>query len=214
MNHDEAIGARATERYFLSELPDGERDAFEEHYFECAVCADDVRSASALVGGLRASGRRENPFAARQAARARRNFTMPLAVAASVLLALLGYTQLGIVNPQTAALAEARQPGFPTKYTLRAVRAEEQEAVKKSNGPIELDVEIPPESKAASGTFTCGLVDAQGRPHGKPFTVPVPSEGGGFVAVVVPGSALPTGDYTLRIDGITPPVAPYRFTVR
>src|SRR5436190_1105925 len=121
MNHDEAIGVQATERYLLHELPDQERDAFEEHYFGCAACADDVRTGSAFVGALKSRGRRErdSPFLIRQEARARRNLIVPLAAAASVAVALLGWMQIGVVGPMRVALAEARQPSVPADYPLR-----------------------------------------------------------------------------------------------
>lgn len=36
MNHKEAVGSMAVERYLLGELKDEERAAFEEHYLNCA----------------------------------------------------------------------------------------------------------------------------------------------------------------------------------
>jgi putative zinc finger protein len=43
MEHDEATRLRAPERYALGELTDTERDQFEEHFFDCPACADEVR---------------------------------------------------------------------------------------------------------------------------------------------------------------------------
>src|SRR2546423_14363158 len=117
MNHEEATGAQATERYLLGELSDQERDAFEEHYFDCALCADDVRSGTAFVSGLRSSGRTHgNEFLRRQAARKRRNFTVPLAAAASILAVSLAWMQFGVVGPLRTAVAEARGPQVLSSY--------------------------------------------------------------------------------------------------
>ena len=44
MNHQEALDSRTTEKYLLGELPGHERDAFEDHFFECEECAGAVRS--------------------------------------------------------------------------------------------------------------------------------------------------------------------------
>ena len=215
MNHDDAIGVQATERYLLDELPDQERDAFEEHYFGCAACADDVRNGSAFVGALKSGGRREkeSPFLSRQRARARRNLMVPLAAAASVAVALLGWMQVGVVAPLRSELAEARQPSVPAEYPLRAVRGAGPQ-IENARFPFELKVEIPPGSVAPTGSYTCTILDARGKAHGSPVTVPAEQVSDGMLTIVVPGGALPPGDYTLRVDGINPPVAPYPFAVR
>ena len=41
MDHDEAVRLRAVVKYVLGELPETERDSFEEHYFDCGECALD-----------------------------------------------------------------------------------------------------------------------------------------------------------------------------
>ena len=53
MNHQEAINAKLVERYLLGEIADPERSAFEEHYFSCAVCAEEVVTAVKFVDNAR-----------------------------------------------------------------------------------------------------------------------------------------------------------------
>jgi hypothetical protein len=53
MDHKVASQTHAVERYLLDEMPSSERDAFEEHYFECTECAEEVRSASALTRDMK-----------------------------------------------------------------------------------------------------------------------------------------------------------------
>jgi len=43
MEHDEAIRCRAAERYVARELTPGEEEEFEQHYFDCPQCAEEVR---------------------------------------------------------------------------------------------------------------------------------------------------------------------------
>jgi anti-sigma factor RsiW len=50
MKHEFAIATHAVERYVLGEMSSEERDAFEEHYFACGECADDVRATSQFAG--------------------------------------------------------------------------------------------------------------------------------------------------------------------
>ena len=48
MEHHQAAAILASERYVLDELTVAERDAFEEHYFTCAICAQEVKDLSVL----------------------------------------------------------------------------------------------------------------------------------------------------------------------
>lgn len=49
MNHDDAIRLMGTEQYLLKELSPELREQFEEHFFECAECANDVRAGSLFL---------------------------------------------------------------------------------------------------------------------------------------------------------------------
>jgi hypothetical protein len=53
MNHQSAIDSQAASRYALDDLTETERDAFEEHYFDCTVCSEDVRTLETLRLGVR-----------------------------------------------------------------------------------------------------------------------------------------------------------------
>ena len=43
MTHQQALDGLASERYLLDEMTEVERFEFEDHYFDCAECAEDVR---------------------------------------------------------------------------------------------------------------------------------------------------------------------------
>lgn len=45
MKHEEAVQNLAVEQYLLGDMNPSEREAFEEHYFECVICAEEVKSA-------------------------------------------------------------------------------------------------------------------------------------------------------------------------
>ena len=85
MNHQVAVDSRATERYMLGELDEESRSAFEEHYFSCRACADDVKTAAVFVDNAKAvlSG----PVGvARPVPRISSQMWMPLALAASLAI--------------------------------------------------------------------------------------------------------------------------------
>src|SRR5439155_4160515 len=43
MDHEQSINTQAAERYLLEELPPALREEFEQHYFGCPECAEEVR---------------------------------------------------------------------------------------------------------------------------------------------------------------------------
>src|SRR5216684_783172 len=49
MDHDTVVRQEMTEKYLLNELDPAARDEFEEHFFDCPMCALDVRAGSLFV---------------------------------------------------------------------------------------------------------------------------------------------------------------------
>jgi hypothetical protein len=209
MTHQEAIDAQAAERYLLGELPDAARDEFEEHYFDCPICADDIRSGSTFIETLRAEGRRTRPFRKAREARQRR-FAAPLAAAASLIVAI-GVMQLVYVAPLRRQVNQLEQPYAPVYQQLRAVRGASPEV--SAGTPVRLEVALPPDSAATGTVVTCTIVDAQGRAQGQPIQVPPAEIIDNAVTVILPPHALAPGNYTIHIDGINPPAPPQSFTV-
>src|SRR5688500_7777000 len=103
MDHQQAIATQAAERYLLNELGDADRDAFEDHYFSCATCAEDVKIGAQMKDGVLAG--MLDTAAGTQSAKVvsiesrRRSITaafVPWAVAASLAL-VAGYQALWVV---------------------------------------------------------------------------------------------------------------------
>ena len=44
MDHEAALHTHAVDRYLQAEMTETERDEFEDHYFSCVICADEVRA--------------------------------------------------------------------------------------------------------------------------------------------------------------------------
>jgi hypothetical protein len=102
MTHQQALAGLASERYLLDEMTEVERFEFEEHYFDCAECADDVRLGDMIRQEARRAGpaMAANPQEARPAVVLtspkwwRRPMTAaPWAVAATLAL-VVGYQSL------------------------------------------------------------------------------------------------------------------------
>jgi anti-sigma factor RsiW len=49
MEHYEAVQSLAVEKYLLDEFDSGEREAFEDHFFSCHECAEELQATAALL---------------------------------------------------------------------------------------------------------------------------------------------------------------------
>lgn len=54
MEHQSAVELQFAERYLLGELSPEEAVSFEAHFFECVLCAEEVRRGAHLVANLKA----------------------------------------------------------------------------------------------------------------------------------------------------------------
>jgi anti-sigma factor RsiW len=59
VEHQTAVDRRFTERYLLGELSPEEVAEFEAHFFECALCAEEVRQSAHLAANLKAILRKD-----------------------------------------------------------------------------------------------------------------------------------------------------------
>src|SRR5207245_9522305 len=59
MDHNEAIRLQAAVKYVLGELSPVQRDEYEEHYFDCAECAVDIKALATFADTTREVLRQE-----------------------------------------------------------------------------------------------------------------------------------------------------------
>jgi Putative zinc-finger len=148
MDHDQARASGAPERYLLGEMSEPDRFAFEEHYFQCQECADEVRIGAALARGVQSVGRedaaarlRPKVIRAETGGSRRLRWLSPAALApmaaAAMLACVVGYQSL-VVIPRLQD-TEAFEP-----LVLRAAaRGDEQTIDLSSREPaymIQIDV--------------------------------------------------------------------------
>lgn len=169
MDHDEAVRLQTAVRYVLGELPQAERDSFEEHYFDCGECALDVRAAAAFADNARNVFCHEARQEARQAdAPAGRRWLAWLkpivAVPAfAVLLMMLGYQSLVSVPHWKKAALQASAPQVLPMYSLIAAntRGPEGSVFRVRQGEaFGLYVDVP--ADASYRTYLLRLEDPAG----------------------------------------------------
>jgi hypothetical protein len=168
VTHEEAAQTRAAERYLLGEMSGDQRGSFEEHFFACDECAEDLRTAAAMLEGARAGFRAgtgsgnvltmplERPAIRRPGWQ--RSPALPWAAAAA-LACVVAYQAVWVVP----ALRQEAAPRALVPVMLHPEsRGAEAVVARRSPGdPVSLAVEIndPPQA----GEVTYELTTPEGR---------------------------------------------------
>lgn len=206
MDHSEVVRLQAAEKYVLGELPAELRDEFEEHYFDCTECANDVKHLMAFV----AAGRmvlKEQPKV-RQAPPARAPekagwiaWLRPMiAVPAMAALAAIVIFQNTVTIPMLKQRGAAEQAGvFSSSYHLQGMTRGEGGSTVMIRGTesFALDFDFTP--AIAYRGYSGKLVDSKGD------TVLSFAVGGEMtnreMHVVVPAGKVQPGNYALVFSG-------------
>jgi hypothetical protein len=219
MEHKDAIRLQAAERYLLGELSDTERDEFEQHFFACSICGQEVRAGAIFQENARALFR-EQPG---------RIFAQPgwwewlslrpatawsLACLLLILLAGASYEAL-VAHSLKREIADLRTPQTYASFFLRgATRGAEQviDLPAKSRF-FGLSLDLPPGPMPEN--CLAELVSESGTSL---FSVPLskPSAPGEAANVLIPASSVNPGRrYTLIVrNSAAVEIASYHFLVR
>jgi Putative zinc-finger len=212
MNHNEAIQQMVAERYLLGELTPEQRDAFEEHAFDCRDCSLDLRAGSAFIDTARVELPKlvaASPAPALPTARPikkkidwqswlRPAFAIP---AFAALLAVVSYQNLSTIP---ALRKTATEPSvLPSTAFHTGTRGSAHMLVQadRTHG-VALSIELPQNSSVATYSFT--LYDPQGKELWARTLAAskAGASGDGIVSLVIPGAGLVQGSYTLSIAGV------------
>ena len=229
MDHQEAIRLAVVERYLLDELPPPQRDEFEEHFFECQLCAKDLRVTAEFLDLARKELKRGTieGFAPRTVKPSWLElFWRPAVVAPAfgLLLAVIAYQNMVVYPRFSGQIAQLSRPHIASAVSLIGgnSRGGALPAASASlSQPVLLSVDIPAAEQFPS--YACVLVDSAGAVV---WRLPVSQEQArDTVSIAVPAGNLHAGDYTLVVQGLPPQrqsnggalaateVARYRFTL-
>jgi hypothetical protein len=204
MTHERAVNTMASERYLLEEMSELERHAFEEHFFSCVDCADDVRTAELMRAGTREAGRTE-PIAFRPRTRPQWKVVVPWAAAASLALAV-GYQS---ISAPPTDMAYALEP-----VTLRPTSRGTDAVIRlgSDDRSVALAVEANPPAGAAEWIYQLRDTDGRQVAAGR---APLPAPGTPLLLVVPASTLRAPGKYILSLrdrEG-APSIADYHFEV-
>jgi len=215
MEHERAIQNLAVESYLLGEMSPAERESFEEHYFECAICAEDLRAAAQFMEDAKdlladghatpavpASSRAREADARKPLAWDWLGWLRPQAAAMMIaaLVVIIGVETLSTIPGLRRQVDEFETPKIVKSIVLRPVTRGDASTVRTAAGEAVVLVFDPPESpelspgsplrftvKAADGRAVFDLAGQEPNP-------------GERITLSVPRLNLPPGDYTLFVQ--------------
>ena len=187
MDHSEAQQSHAVERYLLNEMTGGERDGFEEHYFDCRLCAEDVTEGAKLV----AAGRRVALNSPNVVPMPRRWMAwVPAAAAAALVIVAVG---IGVPRRSSPSLEIAEDYGVEFSVSRGAELP-----------PLEIDSKnpvlyVPIRDEPKFPSYEILIRDSAGKEvTSLSVNADRAKEGQVFVSV----RSLPTGSYVLAVEGV------------
>jgi Putative zinc-finger len=204
MNHDDAIREQTVERYLLGELAEDARTRFEEHFFDCAICASDLKTGAAFVDALRtdrqpaASPRPDIHLVPKRTAPWLRPWLVP-ALAASLLV--VAYQNILVLPAMRRASAVAQTPAVMNNVILANIDARGADIPKltaPSLGSFLISVDIP--SKTDYASYICLLYNSSGE---QLWQMPITAQQAeNTVSLRVPTDKAASGTNELRVLGV------------
>ena len=220
MEHQRAIQNLAVESYLLDQMSPAERESFEEHYFECAICAEDLRAAAQFIDDARDLLAAESVTSALPARPRAREVEAPRpsgwawlewlrpqaagAVAAAMIAALtvvVGVEMFSTIPGLRHQVDEFQTPRVIKSIVLRPVTRGDAATIRTGAGEPVVFVFDPPESPElpAGSPLRFMVKSADGREvFGLSGEAPNPGE---RISLSVPRLNVPPGDYTLIVQG-------------
>ena len=207
MTHEEFAAELTAEKYILGELTGVARDRFEEHYFECAECAETVRLLSQLRAGAREIQPVEN--SAFEDSTSKRNpwwrgwWTRPHISLAGALAAFAFAAVIGFQNVQ---LRNQLVPQTVESLVLRPETLGEVPVLTPQHAGsfILLEADLP----SASGRLNWTIQSKEGATLEGGGPAPQP---GLSWKLLLPSTQLQTGEHTLSVRSSTGDEWMFRF---
>jgi hypothetical protein len=221
MDHESSIKTQAAERYLLGELPPAERDAFEEHFFACPECADEVRLGMQFSENARAVFRQE-PAAVRPVRRnrlfawLRPAILVPVAAAAMGVVAFTVYQNAVEIPSLRARIGHLEQPRVLVATVLMPSSRSAVRTISLPSTTPYLELALAIAAIPPAGRYECQLRSETGKVLA---TISVPKlDPDSNLQVLFPANDLTNGYYDAVLVGINggsgKDLDRYRFSLR
>jgi hypothetical protein len=205
MEHSFAINQHAAERYLLGELNETERDAYEEHFFCCAPCAEEVKSASEFMQNARRviQGEMRAEIYGRAARRSPwkdwlnfKSILQPIPMAACLLFAMLIGYQNSIVIPRLSEMASIQLT--TSTVMLHVARGTPTEVSVPKAESFALVADIPPANDVVT-SYQVSVLDVS---NGKTLLVKTVAPEKKSFELQFPAGLLKPGRYDVQLQAM------------
>jgi hypothetical protein len=206
MDHMEATQSKAVERYLLGEMSVLDRGRFEEHFFTCGDCAEEVRAAAIFADNARAvfSGQARASLAHSHAGTEagagwfgwlwRPAFTVPLAAGLLLTVSVASYQNLVVIPQLRREVAQATAPQVLPSYALKSVARGNDQVIVIPKGSLYFHLLLDKTWEQSAVSYRCELQDASGKAQ---ITLDVPPSDP--LNLLLPVARLTAGSYTLLV---------------
>jgi Putative zinc-finger len=209
MDHNHAVESQAVERYLLGEMPPDERDLFEEHFFTCENCAEEVRAGASFRANSRSVLPEFDKLKHEAAGSWIWNWLRPPVLAgASALLAVVVVYQAAIKIPSLES--QLRTQAVPAVALRAATRGDSVPHISSPTGLFMVYFDVP---NTLAASYHCILTDSAGKAVDDFKAACKPNEP---LNVLLDRRRLAPGRYTLKLQsdsGDGSPSAQYMFIV-
>lgn len=208
MDHMEATQSKAVERYLLGEMSVPDRERFEEHFFTCTDCAQEVRAAAIFTDNARAvlSGQASTSLAnSHTGAEAgaswfnwlwRPAFAAPLAAGLLLMVSVASYQNLVVIPKLRREVAEATAPQYLPSYALKSVARGNDQVITVPKGSRYFHLLLDKTWEQSAASYRVELQDASGKTQ---LALDVPASDP--LNLLLPVARLTAGSYTLVVRG-------------
>jgi len=211
MNHEQSIETRAAEGYLLGELPAAAREEFEQHYFECAECAEEVRTGFQFGQNVNAvfheqAGRRRGGWLTRMRAIP----LMPMA-AGLAIVAFTSYQNTVEIPALRARAARLAAPQVLSPAVLAPSTRGDAASLVVPAGADFLSLSLASGAASGGGPFECVIKSGSGKVLWKiPVSTLVPDTN---LTILVPTFGLSSGQYEAILSEHAGELDHYRFSL-
>jgi len=224
MDHEEAVRLGTTERYALGELSEEERNVFEEHFFSCAECAEDVKASMAFVEEariiLRKASDARRPVRAAGTRLSELFWPIPFGAAATLALAVgfCAYALLVVIPGLRREITRVQAPQATAWFFLSVSRATPQ-VVSPPPHVRMIGLMLSLSSTRSYPTYRVDVRDAEDEVVLSAVVLAPPA--GEELQILLPTGRLRPGPYAIALGGldspagpvVAPDVARYHFTL-
>ena len=204
MDHKTAVKIQAAERYVLDEFSPEQRTEFEDHYFGCTQCADDVKAATILAANAKVVIEEEEAHAVAAVRYPPPKWRLSWGLVASAALNLVLLAGIGLqglrLGPRKPAASPSMEAQFYQSFGVPAVSRAEMKTLQVPAGSRFFGARFDLTPGRQFDAYEYQILDTAGALKSSQ-SVKAPAVSGSELQLAVPVASLAPGEYVFVLLG-------------